>query len=293
MLPVGYTAFGLFIILWKRGYLTKFQLGILFFLIIPCILMARLASGSVSHLMKLFLFVAIVIRYDSNRIPFLLLAFVISVYLILNPLKSQYRYLAWNSPKYLNAGVLEQTKLFAQLAMDNYFGNNKLREKRAGHANINRIAHSVLLSGVVEHTPKTVPYWNGTTYKPLFTKLVPRALFPNKPKENLAHVFGHRYGLLHPTDHATAINIPWIVEMYINFGSMGVITGMGILGILLAFLEKKFNQPNMTFLEFVVGASIILPLFYQESNFSLMVGAIPQFTICIYLYFQIGLRHKI
>jgi hypothetical protein len=31
-----------------------------------------------------------------------------------------------------------------------------------------------------------------------------------------------------------------------------------------------------------------MPLTFQDSNFSVMVGTLPQFVLCIYLYFLVG-----
>ena len=64
---------------------------------------------------------------------------------------------------------------------------------------------------------------------------------------------------------------------------------MTLIGVLLAFLKDVFNQSKMSPFEFVIGTTILLPLFYQESNFSLMTGSLPPPTICLWLYFGVGL----
>ncbi len=35
---------------------------------------------------------------------------------------------------------------------------------------------------------------------------------------------------------------------------------------------------------------VLLPLFYQESNFSLMTGSLLPLTVSLWLYFTVGLR---
>ena len=44
------------------------------------------------------------------------------------------------------------------------------------------------------------------------------------------------------------------------------------MGLVLAALDKLFNSRHMTSLEAVTGATILFPLFYQESNVSLMTA---------------------
>jgi len=78
--------------------------------------------------------------------------------------------------------------------------------------------------------------------------------------------------------------------MYANFGRAGVILGMALVGLLFGFLERFLARPGMTALEFVTGTAILLPLFYQESNFSLMTGSLLPLTVSLWLYFTVGLR---
>jgi hypothetical protein len=77
--------------------------------------------------------------------------------------------------------------------------------------------------------------------------------------------------------------------MYANFGRVGVIGGMALVGLLFGFLERFFSRPSMNPLEVVIGGTVIFPLFYQESNFSLMMGSVLPLTICLWLIFRIGL----
>ena len=73
--------------------------------------------------------------------------------------------------------------------------------------------------------------------------------------------------------------------MYVNFGIWGVLIGMTLVGVLFGLLEAVFNRSEMSPLEFVIGTTILLPLFYQESNLSLMTGSMLPLTICFWLYF--------
>ena len=54
--------------------------------------------------------------------------------------------------------------------------------------------------------------------------------------------------------------------MYGNFGIPGFILGMAIIGALLAFLVRAFNNPAMSPLEFVTGTAVIYWLAYRMVN---------------------------
>ena len=95
--------------------------------------------------------------------------------------------------------------------------------------------------------------------------------------------------MIAPDNKTTSINLPWVVEMYANFGRAGVLLGMALVGTFLALMSAIFNRREMTSLEFVVGAAIIFPLVYPASNFSLMTGTLLQLTLALWIYFRFGL----
>lgn len=45
---------------------------------------------------------------------------------------------------------------------------------------------------------------------------------------------------------------------------------MSLLGIILAFLDRKLNNLCMNSIEFVVGASVAFQLSYQETSLAIM-----------------------
>lgn len=150
-----------------------------------------------------------------------------------------------------------------------------------------RISHTWLFAHVVAKSPSEVPFWGGETYKPLLTAMIPRAVWPGKPLEVTGGLFGKRYDLLEPTS-ATSLNLPWHIETYVNFGSVGVVVGMALIGAFLALLDKLLNAPGRRELEMGIGLGILMPLTFQDSNLSVMVGTLPQFVLCLYLYFLAG-----
>lgn len=275
--PLGYISCGLFYILWLDGKVSKVQKWLLSVVFLPLYLLPLLASGSLAQVMLLTLFMLLVVWRVSQRIPFVLVAVLLSAYLFFSPVKIQYRYQAWSPNN--NLGLFDKIELFWDLALDHHLsGNSKPTEVNSA---VDRSAHIVLLSNVIKDTPSIAPFWNGETYVPLFSKFIPRALWPDKPSETVGNDFGRRYKYLGPADFSTSFNLPIIVEMYINFGETGIFLGMSLLGVLMAFLDKKFNGINMNSLEFLVGATCLFSLTYQESNFSLLFGQVILLSIAL------------
>jgi hypothetical protein len=291
--PIGYVAYGMFYIIWSRGNLPSSQVWLLLGVFVPLEIMQRFASGALAQLMLLFLFMVIVIWYERQRMPITLIGITLIFFLLFNSVKGEYRYLTWRG-NFSQVSVIEKVQLFVELAVKKYqissiSSQGKTSRDDALNSVVSRTAHIAVFSEVVKDTPAKVSYWGGETYLPLITSYIPRALFPNKPTERTGNNFGRRYNYLGSNDYTTSFNLPWLVEMYANFGSLGVVIGMPLLGLLLAFLEQKLNRPGMNPLEFVIGATVLFRLVYQESNFSLMTGSVITLSLALYVLFKVYL----
>ena len=285
--PIGYVAYGMFYIIYSRGKLPVIQTWLLFGICVPLEIIPRFASGSLAQIMLLGLFMVIVILHESKRIPFVFISITLVFFLIFNSVKGEYRSLVWFGGKNSNLSPIEKVQLFIDVAIKHYqTPSAQSQQKGSQDSVVSRTAHILLFSNVIEDTPAIVPYWRGETYLPLLTSYIARALLPDKPIENTGNKFGRRYNYLGSNDFTTSYNLPWLVELYANFGTWGVLLGMPFFGLLLAFLEQKFNHPEMTSLEFVIGNTVLFGLVYQESNFSLMTGSIVNLSLALYVLFK-------
>ena len=283
--PAGFLAIGLLVLMSLRKELSWFENAILFLLVFPVVIVHALVSGLLTGLAMQFGFIMIILMYTRTRAFWVVGFGTILLVVVLYPGLSAYRSLTWEAPPKNNITkvslLLKQTKLAWQ--RDDKYQASTLEPL------VRRISSYLYMSRVVSWTPSEVPYWTGKSYKPLFTSYIPRALWPDKPEERTGGEFGHRYRFLHLNDNITSLNLPWIVEMYANFGRWGVLIGMTLVGGFLAFLSGFFNRREMSAHEFVIGASIIFPLAYPESNFSLSTGSLLPLAVCLWLYFRVGL----
>ena len=137
-----------------------------------------------------------------------------------------------------------------------------------------RSANLDLLADVVRQTGSTVPFWEGETYLSLVGFAVPRFLWPNKPTKTLGQDFGHRYGYLDSWDTWTSINLPFLIEFYANFGEIGVLIGMVIVGVLYRLLDNDLNRPGQPLQVTICSLVLLVPLLNIESDFSLVFGGL-------------------
>jgi O-antigen polysaccharide polymerase Wzy len=138
-----------------------------------------------------------------------------------------------------------------------------------------RLALTPTFAGIIEDTPRIVPYWGGATYYPILFKLIPRFIYPDKPEEITGQEFGHRYGLIDLENLNTSVNLPQIVELYANFGVAGVLLGMFLFGVIIRTVLNIYLHPNMGFGGTVAVFYLGSKLIDFQSAFSLIYGALP------------------
>jgi hypothetical protein len=158
---------------------------------------------------------------------------------------------------------------------------------------LDRLSILPLLEDTIAETPEHIPYWQGHTYLPLFWKLIPVAIYPAKPPEISGQEFPHRYGLLRVYDVVTVVQLPQLVEAYINFGASGIVLVMFIIGVIYRAVEGLFVHRTMGFGAVVCSALVLGQWFAIDHTFSQTIGGIFSSMIalgCLHLAIETGER---
>jgi len=287
--PIGFVAFGMFLIFWMRGQLSSLPLKIFIGIAFLLEIVSRFASGALAQVMFLGLFIAVIIWYECKKIPIVLIGSILLFFITFNSIKPEFRSLTWDG-EYAESSPIEKAQLFINIAIDHYFysGSNEIAKNTIENSTdsaVDRTATIALFSSVIEDTPKLVSYWNGETYRYLLVSFIPRFIWADKPNNSVGNEFGRRYSYLGEDDFGTSLNLPWIVEMYANFGYLGVLIGMPLVGIFLSIFDLVFNSLKMESLDVALSATILLNLIYEDSNFTVMVGAVIPFILVLYVIF--------
>lgn len=191
----------------------------------------------------------------------------------LRGVSDQYRKIVWFQGE--GGGVVSRTKLFFRLLYTRVELNGVDGAIAMGfQTSAGRSANLDLLADVIIRTPSEIPYWGGETYLSLVGAFVPRVLWPDKPTKELGQAFGHRYTYIGTNDVGTAMNLPVLVEFYVNFGLIGVLFGMAIVGCIYSVLERILNNPGQDAILSLIGVVILVPLANIESDFSLGFGGL-------------------
>jgi hypothetical protein len=228
---------------------------------------------------KIFLFVIFLVwahALGGGRIPLRAALLGVLGMLAVATIKgilSDYRRQVWFGQVRMN--VVDRAGLMFDLTRARADERGVIGAVKAGlTASANRSATLDLFADVTRRTPSDIPYLNGNTYLSLVGAFVPRVLWPGKPSKNLGQMFGHRYQYLHSRDFSTSINLPFLIEFYVNFGELGVILGMFLVGIIYAVLDHLLNRRGQSVVRIVMGMAILVPMLDLDSDFSLIFGGV-------------------
>ncbi len=284
--PLGYLSTGMLFLLAYENIVSKKHL-ILLASAIAFSLAIKLLSGSLAQVVFLLVFLGILYWGKNRTLPWGFIFISCLIALLLNPIKQTYREYTWVEVGSAPQSNVFRASMFFKATYDHYANDDFTTSDGIDTGVVNRIGHSITaFADVINMTPEQVPYWLGGSYQTLWTSFIPRFLWPGKPRATIGNEFGHRYMQLTPGDTSTSHNLPWLAEFYANFGTLGVVAGMFAVGVLFRFLVQKLSVPISSSIEYVLGATVTFSLFYAESNFALMAGAVltPYLSLLLVLW---------
>lgn len=281
--PLVYISLGILALLAYDNKLSLWQ--VIFFRIAQLFVLTNaLVSGSLAPAVLLIVYFGVLYWGNKRRIPWHFIVLVALIMLLLNPIKQQFRLQTWYSTQEKPVTVIDKVGVMGATVGRYYAEKSMFTEIAQDKGLVNRAANIGLFAYAKFMTPEFIPYWHGDSYRTLWTSFIPRILWPGKPQATIGQDFGHRYFLLNAHDKGTSINLPWLIEFYINFGILGLIVGMFFVGVFFRILLQKLKVPAEARIEYAIAVAITFSLFYAESNFALMVGGmLPTFIVFTFL----------
>ena len=141
-----------------------------------------------------------------------------------------------------------------------------------------RLDHNILLASFVEHIDSN-DYIKWEAYKSVPYTLIPRFLWPGKPQEGFGNEWAVQEGWLNSDDYLTSYNLPWLPQMYLSYGPIGIIIGSIIVGIILFLLNRFYWTAPTRPWDYSMGLIALLIMFSLDSDFALTFGILAKFII--------------
>lgn len=191
-----------------------------------------------------YLFFMISLRWKFSfftRTSFIVLA--IPILVLVQSVKMEYRMMAWKGRE--EASV----ELFSELAREKQEQNRGLSfwESQGVVRTVGRLTQGWHLGLVLRWVPLKTPYDNGKELlSDIGSSLLPRLLFPDKKVVGGKVKFKKFTG--HTLWNGTSMTIGVIGDFYANFGWVGSLVGLFLLGTLISmflnYFNKNFIEPN-------------------------------------------------
>ena len=208
------------------------------------------------------------------------IGFLLSIYLIFSIFFSSVK-MEYRTYQFTTNSMLEKVQVIYSLINEHQssLAAESFRDQTK-HGPVWRLSYPLsAISLVKEKTPSTIPYWKGASYLPIFTKFIPRFIWPDKPTENMGQEFGHRYGILAWDNLTTSMNTPVVAEAYMNFGEIGFYFIFFFMAVVIAKVYNKQNrtqsQDRLSVDTIVNTITIAIATVYftqWESNLTMMIG---------------------
>lgn len=255
-----------------------------------------LGLSSALLLMSIQIFICCTLVFLNVRKKLTLWPILVMVLLIifLLPGRQMVRYLYWHNP--INSTSTERAVYWINQSCLIW---NKAIEKPEEFREfivspINRLSLMNVTAIVLMKTPTYIPYQYGQTYSYLMTGLIPRFFWPQKPSINNSNIFFQiKYGLTRPQEISTvSISCGILAEAYMNFGWLGVIVIMMLMGIFFDVFREVFLSEESGLFFYAIGITTIINLISIESQLAQYIGSLIQQIILSFIILLPSIRIK-
>lgn len=275
------SALQLFVFIWilhaaLAGRLSRVLRSVVVILIVPSqlVLLSGFTEGFLAGLLVYGQIIGVTYALTRRRLPIVAAVMVVLAFVILTPIKNEYRRSVVTADGQ-RVGAFRGMMEMLNIAWDDIIGQKgEATAAEAFEQASVRLNHVYTVALVIADTPSVHPYSYGETLLPLLTKWVPRALWQDKPREDFGNRWSKEYGYIAASDDATSYNLPWLAEMYMNFGWAGIAILSLCVGAVMGSLWRSFIADAAGSVQFAFALTMARSFFFPESNMSGQIGSL-------------------
>ncbi len=204
-----------------------------------------LPSGGRQALVELIIFGVVVYGFTRRLISFRLVVIMAVFALVVFPMLANYRSIVQAD---YNAGRTLDIDYLVQNLSDTtqHFFSGGVESILSGFSQTTqRNADIISVALIVRDTPSVFDYEYGSTYLGLPFFFIPRVIWPGKPSSLTNFLVTERYFPGSDPYQAGVAAVSLFGEFYLNFGTVGVLIGMFLWGIILRMIFA-YTLPDQT-----------------------------------------------
>lgn len=212
--------------------------------------------------------------FVARRVRFGMLAVAVTVVMLMQPVKAEYRARVWD--RVIELGLADRALLYLDLLGRHWLpGETDVKVETSASLGVAaaRTGAALTLANVFELTPSSVPHQWGATYGYLLYAPIPRVLYPEKPLAQSADIWGavmYGYTSSRGTSHVM-VGLSPIAEAYINFRFAGALLLFLFLGAAYRVMDELLGH------ERAGAGALALYLYYLQSLMISFEGSLAQF----------------
>ena len=205
--------------------------------------------------------------------------------IIIQSIKTEYRIQTWSGDERNgNASV------YLNIISNRIANPNIIFEPISALAFTKRLNHGLIIAKTIDYVPKNTGFGYGKSILNSFiSSLVPRFIWPNKPKTGGAYNIVRYLGDTDSADNKNSYNLGLIGEAYANFGVIGGCIYLFFLGLFMKYIyslciKKLYYRPTlllwypMLFVSFFSTETDFLSFFNTFIKMSLIIALIFSFS---------------
>jgi hypothetical protein len=239
-----------------------------------------LSSGWLGSLAGVVIICGAVYTAERRRLPRLALVLVAILILFFQVGKEEFRRTYWTGQA--KAGQIERVSFWINSSIERWGAalNDPSGEglKETLTFTLSRVSLLAQTGDVIEQTPAVVPYQNGRLYSYMLYTWIPRVVWPDKPSMNEANQFYQvAYGVTEEENlDKISIAIGILTESYINFGWLGVVGIMFLVGAFIDFYRCFFFSSSAGMVLNSLGIVLLPQMLAIESQMAQYFGGFVQ-----------------
>ena len=249
-------------------------------------LLLRFLSGMSSGWLGVFTSILVICASlyvaERKRVPGVAMLVVIAFTLFFQVGKDDFRRAYWIEERVPPAGRIERLTFWIDTSLEKW--NDAIANpgaeslKQTMGPTVNRLSLLAQTANVVDKTPTVVPYQYGRLYSYMVITFIPRFIWPDKPSVNDANQYYQlAYSLTREESlSGVSIAVGVLTEGYMNFGWVGAMGIMFLVGIFFDFYQRLFLSRGSGILLTSLGIIILPQLLAIESQMAQYLGGIVQ-----------------
>jgi len=217
---------------------------ILMFLLVPLTMAIAFLTGSKRFALSPLIVIVIVYIVIERRLRLRWVLGGLFALIMLYPLTEFWRGVAWGGTTTLIQWILDPGRvidILGSLIAASDFGDYFTRGLIATG---NRLDLLGITTIIVRDTPSRVPYQDGWSLAYIPLSFIPRIIWAGKPHFNTGQWVTDHYGGGPHIQSSTGSG--WVGELYFNFGIVGVVVGMLIIGTVFRVFHETLFRTDAT-----------------------------------------------